>query len=35
MTGIEDTEDIEIIEDIAKYADTAINRGCGEDNPYK
>lgn len=35
MTEMEETEEIEIIDDVAEYAETEINRGCGDDNPYK
>lgn len=30
-----DTEEIEIIDDVDEHADTMIDLGCGDDNPYQ
>jgi hypothetical protein len=30
-----DTDDIEIIDNVDDYADAAIDLGCGDDNPYQ
>ncbi len=29
-----ETEEFEIIDDVDEYAETAIDLGCGDDNPY-
>lgn len=30
-----ETDDIEVIEDVDEYAEAAIGLGCGDDNPYQ
>lgn len=30
-----DTDEIEVIEDVDEYADDSIDLGCGDDNPYQ